>query len=603
MKNARKTKYNHSLLFKVLFIYFFIFAVPIILLYASLYNTSRKLAQREGASQLLSSLKSISNTMDEVFRSVNFVQSQLQGNTAFSNDCFFLTDTRDDPKQSYENYMLRRELSMELYKLYLSNSYLYTLEVYSAYGDTLFGNYPGETRKIELHPSEKKIEDIRVGAKSSPGTGDKAWYLLSSESEPTLFTTYSRPFCAFSPDMYIYSRAAISRETLHHHIKVYDPEETIQFYIRPDSQSWISISGHNTVRMEDIPQTPEGDSGWAAFDSNGIPSLLAYFRSEYTGWYYGAAVPLAHYNLSGPLMTEFWFYIVLALTGIFILTALFVSFYLIRPMKQISSKMREAEHGDLNVRIHTGRRDELGYIGHRLNVLLKNIDSLIHTNYETRLLKEGYELKFIQTQLKEHFIYNTLDCIHWIADKNNVPQISQIIFDLSRFFRLTLNNGSDYISIDQEAQVLKSYLALCNVRMDGTIKSDIQIDDSIRNERVIKYFFQPILENAVTHGLRPQNGGTVIIRFSETESGQIRYCVQDDGVGISPMELSDIHFCIANDQLDGKYFALINLNRQMRLYFGENFSFFINSRRNYGTEVIIEFPKGCEQPHDESHYH
>ena len=85
------------------------------------------------------------------------------------------------------------------------------------------------------------------------------------------------------------------------------------------------------------------------------------------------------------------------------------------------------------MRIHTRRRDELGYIGHRLNVLLKNIDSLIHTNYETRLLKEGYELKFIQTQLKEHFIYNTLDSIHWIADKNNVPQISKIIFDLSRF--------------------------------------------------------------------------------------------------------------------------------------------------------------------------
>lgn len=92
MKLAGKKKnYNHSLLLKVLFIYFLIFAVPIILLYASLYGTSKRLAQKEGASQLLSSLTSISNTMDEVFRSVNFVQSQLQGNTAFSNDCFRLT--------------------------------------------------------------------------------------------------------------------------------------------------------------------------------------------------------------------------------------------------------------------------------------------------------------------------------------------------------------------------------------------------------------------------------------------------------------------------------------------------------------------------------
>lgn len=233
---------------------------------------------------------------------------------------------------------------------------------------------------------------------------------------------------------------------------------------------------------------------------------MAYFRSQYTGWYYAAAVPLEHYNVSEPLMTEYWFYIVITLVFIFILTALFVSFYLIRPMKQISDKMREAEHGDLDVRIHTRRRDELGYIGHRLNVLLKNIDSLIHTNYETRLLKEGYELKFIQTQLKEHFIYNTLDSIHWIADKNNVPQISKIIFDLSRFFRLTLNNGSDYITIEREAEVLASYLSLLNVRMDGTIESSIEMDDSIRDQRVIKYFFQPVLENAVVHGLRPKGG-------------------------------------------------------------------------------------------------
>ena len=77
--------------------------------------------------------------------------------------------------------------------------------------------------------------------------------------------------------------------------------------------------------------------------------MMAYFRSQYTGWYYAAAVPLEHYNVSEPLMTEYWFYIVITLVFIFILTALFVSFYLIRPMKQISDKMREAEHGDLDV--------------------------------------------------------------------------------------------------------------------------------------------------------------------------------------------------------------------------------------------------------------
>ena len=593
MKLAGKKKnYNHSLLLKVLFIYFLIFAVPIILLYASLYGTSKRLAQKEGASQLLSSLTSISNTMDEVFRSVNFVQSQLQGNTAFSNDCFRLT-VDDSAGVGYRNYRLRQELSMELYKLYLSNPYLHSLEVYSSYGNTLFGNSPGNSRQIAINPTETQIENTRQNAQKTGLTGNRAWYVLSSDPEQTLFATYSRPFCAFNPNMYTYSRAIISTETLHDHIKVYDPSEAIQFYIRPRNREWIPISGPNTVDTADLPISAPGQvSGWVPFNSGGVPCLMAYFRSQYTGWYYAAAVPLEHYNVSEPLMTEYWFYIVITLVFIFILTALFVSFYLIRPMKQISDKMREAEHGDLDVRIHTRRRDELGYIGHRLNVLLKNIDSLIHTNYETRLLKEGYELKFIQTQLKEHFIYNTLDSIHWIADKNNVPQISKIIFDLSRFFRLTLNNGSDYITIEREAEVLASYLSLLNVRMDGTIESSIEMDDSIRDQRVIKYFFQPVLENAVVHGLRPKGGGRITVSFSPVESGKIRYRVTDDGAGITSMDLNDINLCIREDRSDGKYFALINLNRQLRLYYGDNYSFTIDSSPDAGTTVSIDFPKG-----------
>lgn len=591
MAHEKRSSYNHSLLFKVLFIYFLIFAVPIILLYASLYGTSKKLAQKEGAAQLLSSLKSISNTMDEVFRSVNFVQSQLQGNTTFSNDCFRLSEDAPGDGSIYRNYRLRQELSMELYKLYLSNPYLHSLEVYSSYGDTLFGNYPGQTRQITINPTETQIENIRINAGQSGATGSKTWHLLSSDGQESLFAAYSRPFCAFNPNMHTFSRAVISTETLHEHIKVYDAAESIQFYIRPRSRQWIPISGPEILNAGDLPiQAPEDASGWIPFTDRGTPYLMAYFRSQYTGWFYGAAVPLEHYNVSEPLMTEYWFYILLTLVFIFILTALFVSIYLIRPMKQISAKMREAEHGDLDVRIHTGRRDELGYIGHRLNVLLSNIDSLIHTNYETRLLKEGYELKFIQTQLKEHFIYNTLDCIHWIADKNKVPQISRIIFDLSRFFRLTLNNGTDYISLAHQAEVLESYLALCNVRMDGTIKSSIQIEESIRQERVIKYFFQPVLENAVVHGLRPKGGGRISIQFCRTESGDICYCVEDNGAGISPMDLNDINRSIQEDRNDGRYFALINLNRQLRLYFRENYQFHIESALGEGTKVTLEFP-------------
>ena len=152
-------------------------------------------------------------------------------------------------------------------------------------------------------------------------------------------------------------------------------------------------------------------------------------------------------------------------------------------------------------------------IGNQFNVLLESIEQLIHENYETRVLKNEFELKYIQNQLNEHFLFNTLDSIHWIANSHHVPQISEIIFNLSRLFRLTLNEGRDTLAVSQAAEILKAYIMLINVRMDGAILSEIEVDPKIKDCRTYKYFFQPIVENAYQHGLRPQLGGRLKIAF------------------------------------------------------------------------------------------
>ena len=139
------------------------------------------------------------------------------------------------------------------------------------------------------------------------------------------------------------------------------------------------------------------------------------------------------------------------------------------------------------------RPDEFGMIGNQFNVLLESIEQLIHENYETRVLKNEFELKYIQNQLNEHFLFNTLDSIHWIANSHHVPQISEIIFNLSRLFRLTLNERRDTLAVSQAAEILKAYIMLINVRMDGAILSEIEVDPNIKDCRTYKYFFQPIV--------------------------------------------------------------------------------------------------------------
>ena len=217
--------------------------------------------------------------------------------------------------------------------------------------------------------------------------------------------------------------------------------------------------------------------------------------------------------------------------------------------------------------------------------------------------KTKFELKYIQNQLNEHFLFNTLDSIHWIANSHHVPQISEIIFNLSRLFRLTLNEGRDTLAVSQAAEILKAYIMLINVRMDGAILSEIEVDPKIKDCRTYKYFFQPIVENAYQHGLRPQLGGRLKIAFREEPAGWLCYTVTDNGVGMSPEKLAVLMEDIKNPAIPpvtpGRNFANSKtIVRQLRLYYRDEYRFSITSSTGQGTTVCLAFPLKAEDAHE-----
>ena len=287
---------------------------------------------------------------------------------------------------------------------------------------------------------------------------------------------------------------------------------------------------------------------------------------------------------------------------IFVAVLVFLLHRILRPIHVLCGTIQTAESGDLSVRVPVSRPDEFGMIGNQFNVLLESIEQLIHENYETRVLKNEFELKYIQNQLNEHFLFNTLDSIHWIANSHHVPQISEIIFNLSRLFRLTLNEGRDTLAVSQAAEILKAYIMLINVRMDGAILSEIEVDPNIKDCRTYKYFFQPIVENAYQHGLRPQLGGRLKIAFREEPAGWLCYTVTDNGVGMSPEKLAVLMEDIKNPddpaRDSGRNFAIKNIVRQLRLYYRDEYRFSITSSTGQGTTVRLAFPLKVEDAHE-----
>lgn len=592
----KKRRFSHSLLLKTTIVLISIFIIPILFLYSLMMKDSTSRIVEDVSSRISVSLQTLSSTMDEIFMSVESVCNQMRADTVFSELSFSATPLAGD---DYEAFLLRKQVSRTLYQYYLSNSYIRSLSLYNPFWDTLFTNSVGNTRKIVTQPDEASVRCIM----GPEGREEKKWF-LEEENGERYFVTYFSPYYSHKPTLKLYARIALSTQVLAERFAQLFPNEQAALLIRDASGQFIAPCQEWEGAEESLKALSfENREGWVSADAAGETYLIVYRRSDYTPWLYVIHASLSRFSTALSVLDDYLCYFSVCLALILLISLLFLYTQIIRPMQKISSKMRQAEHGDFSVRIHFRQKDELGYVGHRFNVLLENIQNLIQENYETRMRKNEFELKFIQTQLKEHFIYNTLDSIHWIANRHKVPQISDIIFSLSHFFRLTLNGGKELVTLSEAREILNCYLSLVNVRMDNMISFQIELQPGLENERVVKYLFQPVVENAFQHGIRSRERGKISVSMTREDEGRIRYQVEDDGVGMSPQRLEDVRYAIAyhtarNDRED--CFALINIDRQLKMYFGSDYSFEIDSCLGKGTCVTLIFPLGKEARHAEN---
>ena len=574
-------KIRSSILCHMMLSCFLIFAIPMLVFFGFLYNTSIQQANREAGERCIVSLRSLSNTIDEILRSGNSLQSQIQADPLFFDTSFspdFLNEN-DDVKSFYTI----RTISRTLYHYYLSNMYLSAIDLYNPYSDIIFSSKLYSTRKTFYSPNNEQLKDIRMPKEAKTG----AWYIKPEENK---IVSYSMPFSADEPSKSLDLRISFPLETLTIRYRRLFPSNEIGLMICYDGFS-TPVLFANGMNFDQVRQEKEG---WNIYTYHGQRYLYACFNSYYTGWNYYMWGPVNCFSLAQDIMNSysglFYPYIIV----IFIILSLYLFRQIVLPIRKLSKAMSIAEQGNLKVRVELNRNDELGRIGNQFNVFLSNIANLIWENYETRMLKNDFELRYIQNQLKEHFLYNTLDTIHWIANANHVPQISEIIFNLSKFFRLTLNEGSDKITVHQSAEILKSYIMLINTRMNHSIDSQITVLPEIENKETYKYFFQPVVENAYQHGLRQKNGGKLLISFTKTDNGWLEYTVKDDGVGMPLEKLNtlreDINNPSKNLKISGHHFALKNIARQLHLYFQNDYRFTIDSWPDIGTTVVISFP-------------
>lgn len=250
----------------------------------------------------------------------------------------------------------------------------------------------------------------------------------------------------------------------------------------------------------------------------------------------------------------------------------------------LKEQMIRVQGGEIK-KIQVGREyhDEIGQLVTHYNEMADKMDELMQEQYALGQEKMGAELKALQSQINPHFLYNTLDMINWMAQKNETDNIRSVVQAMSGFYRLTLSKGHDIVTIADEVKMCDAYMEIQRRRYKGRILYTAEMDEEILDCMIPKITLQPFLENAIIHGISQKEDarGTVILN-GWAEDGRITLSVTDDGVGMVTGE--------ARSASSGSHYGMDNIEKRLKLFFGEEIPIQVESSPGMGTCVILNIP-------------
>lgn len=265
------------------------------------------------------------------------------------------------------------------------------------------------------------------------------------------------------------------------------------------------------------------------------------------------------------------------------------------PIKKLQDLTTTITKNDLEALVNRSNVDEITELRLNFNIITSKIRELLDAKVKEQENLKKAELKALQAQINPHFLYNTLDTIVWMAEANKSAQVIKVVRALSSFFRIALSRGKDWISIQQEIEHVRSYLYIQKIRYRDILEYEIDVDECILSSTILKLTLQPLAENALYHGIKnKQKGGLISIRAKKAEDNSIILQVEDTGVGCTPFKLAKIRDSLKNpsDEVfhNEEGFGLANVNKRIKLYYGDQYGLNIESEYLEGTIVTVRIP-------------
>lgn len=335
-----------------------------------------------------------------------------------------------------------------------------------------------------------------------------------------------------------------------------------------------------------------GESGSLIKPIFGKEYQIFYNSFNGTGWRIVGTIPLSELlKVVTDLQTATVIVAMFTLLVAFIVSWFFTN-SIVRPVDKLRSLMRKVEEGELYIRFPGKSKDEIGQLGNSFNKMVQEIENLINMVYLEQREKREAELKALQAQIKPHFLYNTLDTIQWMAQDRDAQDIVEMVIALTNLFRIGLSKGNEIIGLSKELEHVESYLVIQMARYENKLTYEMDVPAEIRGYQVVKIILQPLVENAIYHGIKLKPGtGKILIR-GRIKDNSLTLEVLDDGIGMTEEKLrqvrEDLQHVRQSERNSG--YGLFNVHERILLSYGSSYGISIDSTLGQGTVIVVRLP-------------
>ena len=319
----------------------------------------------------------------------------------------------------------------------------------------------------------------------------------------------------------------------------------------------------------------------------------------YTGWKLVGVTPSAALGIDG---IKFRFFVLFVADLFLFLLAMinaFISDKISNPIKRLDGSVREIESGNLDVEILPSGSYEVEHLGKSIKNMLGRIKVLMSDLVAEHNAKRKSEFDTLQSQINPHFLYNTLDIIVWMIENENSDKAVNIVTALAKFFRISLSKGKNIITVKDEVEHVRNYLMIQNMRFKNRFEYSIDVDEKVLSYSSLKLMLQPLVENAIYHGMEFMDGdGEIDVKVFK-EDNSLYFTITDNGLGMSEDMVETLLSKNFVPSKKGSGIGVKNVNERIKLYFGSEYGLKVESEPDEGTKITIHLPAVVYGENDE----